>query len=80
MQVKPHTSAAVFTGGALLGGLITGAAAVLVNKVLGIEKLAHDEYTVTGSWDDPVVTQIVKRETEDEEQVEENQDNDWDEN
>ncbi len=61
MRVKPHTSAAVFTTGALLGGLVTGAAAVLLNKVLGIEKLVRDEYIVTGSWDDPDVELVSKR-------------------
>jgi uncharacterized protein YhdP len=80
MRVKPHTSAAAFTGGALLGGLITGAAAVLVNKVLGIEKLARDEYTVTGSWDDPDVEHdpdvelVSKRQKEEQEQANEQAD------
>ena len=65
MRVKPHTSAAAFTGGALLGGFVTGAAAVLINKMLGIEKLAHDEYAVTGSWENPEVKVISKREKKD---------------
>jgi uncharacterized protein YhdP len=76
MHVKPHSSAAAFTGGALVGGIITGAAAVLLNKVLGLEKMSRDEYVVTGSWDDPVVTQIAKRKREDEEREQTNEQDD----
>lgn len=78
MQVKPHSSAAAFTGGTLVGGPVVGTALVVLNKLLGLEKGSHDEYAVTGSWDNPVVKQTSKRKEEDKiqanEQGDENQD------
>ena len=65
MQVKPHSSAAAFTGGTIAGGPVIGTALVVLNKLLGLEKISRDEYAVTGSWDNPVVTQISKREKQD---------------
>lgn len=64
MQVKPRSSAAAFTTGALAGGPILGAGLVLLNKLLGLEKSAYDEYKITGPWRDPLVEQIEKRETD----------------
>lgn len=64
MQVRPHASAATFTGGALAGGPILGAGLVLLQKLLRLDKKARDEYTISGTWDNPVVTQIKKREEE----------------
>ena len=64
MQVKPHSSAAAFTGGTLAGGPILGASLVLLNKLFGLEKSAYDEYEITGSWNDPRVNKIGERQIE----------------
>ena len=64
MRVKPRSSAAAFTGGTLAGGPVLGAGLVLINKLLGLEKGSHDEYEITGSWEDPQVEQIVERSIE----------------
>ncbi|MDH5611461.1 MAG: DUF3971 domain-containing protein [Gammaproteobacteria bacterium] len=61
MQVKPNSSAAAFTGGTLAGGPILGAGLVLINKLLGLEASAYDEYKITGSWDEPKVDKIAER-------------------
>ena len=61
MQVEPHLSAATFTTGALAGGPILGAGLVLINKIFGLEESTFDEYKITGSWDDPQVTKVVER-------------------
>lgn len=58
MQVKPHSSAAAFTTGAIAGGAILGAGLVLINKLFGLEEGVSDDYTITGSWGDPVVKKI----------------------
>ena len=63
VRVKPKTSAAAFTGGAIAGGPVVGAGLVLIQKLLGLDKAAQDRYTITGSWDNPVITQIEKAET-----------------
>ena len=64
MQVKPHSSEAFFTGGALAGGPILGAGLVLINKLLGLEERSYDEYKITGSWEDPKVKQMGERDIE----------------
>lgn len=66
MQVRPHSSAAAFTGGTLAGGPVVGTALVVVNKLLGLDKLAYDEYQVSGTWDEPQVKQISRRENNNE--------------
>ena len=66
MQVKPHSSAAMFTGGTLAGGPVLGAGLVLINKLLGLGSNAYDEYAITGSWEDPKVKQIRQRIVEEE--------------
>jgi len=62
--VKPHSSAATFTGGTIAGGPVFGAGLVLIQKLLGLDKAAYDQYAITGPWDNPVVTQISRREAE----------------
>ena len=64
MQVRPHSSEAFFTGGALVGGPVLGAGLVLINKLFGLEKSAYDEYQITGAWDDPQIKQTGKRNNE----------------
>ena len=66
MQVRPRTSAAAFTTGALAGGPILGAGLVLINKLFGLEKSSYDEHKITGSWEDPKVEQIEQRKLDDE--------------
>ncbi len=63
VRVKPKTSAATFTGGAIAGGPVVGAGLVLIQKLLGLDKAAQDRYTITGSWDNPVINQIQKAKT-----------------
>ena len=58
VRVKPKTSAATFTGGALAGGPVVGAALVLLQKILRLDKAAQERYAITGSWQNPVITQI----------------------
>jgi len=60
--VKPNSSAATFTGGAIAGGPVLGAGLVLIQKLFGLEQASHDAYTITGPWEAPVVKQISKRE------------------
>nr|MDA3870587.1 DUF3971 domain-containing protein [Gammaproteobacteria bacterium] len=55
MQVKPHSSAAVFTTGTLAGGPVLGAGLVLLNKLFGLEKGSYNEYEIMGSWIDPKI-------------------------
>ncbi|MDH3342694.1 MAG: DUF3971 domain-containing protein, partial [Gammaproteobacteria bacterium] len=66
MQVKPRSSAAAFTGGALAGGPVLGAGLVLINKLLGLEKSTYDEYKITGSWEKPLVEQVEERSVDNE--------------
>lgn len=61
MEIKPRTSAATFTGGTLVGGPVLGAGLVLIYKALGLEKKSYDEYEITGSWEDPIMTKIGDR-------------------
>lgn len=61
MRVKPNQSAAAFTGGTIAGGPVVGAGLVLLQKVFGLDKAVQDRYSITGTWEDPVVTQIEKR-------------------
>ena len=63
MRVQPTLSAGVSAGAALLFlanpiiGAAVGAGSLLAQKVLRdpIEKMFSYEYTVTGSWSDPIV-------------------------
>ncbi len=66
MQVSPHSSAAAATVGTLAGGPVIGTTLVVINKLLRLDKLAYDEYQVTGSWDSPKVDLLTKRDFEDE--------------
>ena len=61
MRVKPHTDTLTFAGGALLGGVVVGAGLALIQKVFDLGVIGHNVYSITGSWDDPVVEQIVEK-------------------
>ncbi len=61
MRVKPHTDTLTFAGGVLLGGVVIGAGLALIQKVFDLGVIGHNVYSVTGSWDDPVIEKIVER-------------------
>lgn len=61
MRVKPHTDSLTFAGGTLLGGVVVGAGLALLQKVFDLGVIGHNVYSVTGSWDDPKVEQIVEK-------------------
>jgi uncharacterized protein YhdP len=61
MRVKPHTDTLTFAGGALLGGVVVGAGLALIQKVFDLSVIGHNVYSITGSWDDPIVEQIVEK-------------------
>ena len=58
--VTPKVSGTLPVAGGLIFGLEVGAAIILLDKLLGdeINKASSREYHVTGSWDEPVITQI----------------------
>jgi uncharacterized protein (TIGR02099 family) len=64
--VVPRLRSTLPIVGALLGGPVTGAVVLLVERVLGIgdqmEEAARVEYFVTGSWSDPEIRARVKTE------------------
>ncbi|OOG25890.1 TIGR02099 family protein [Thioalkalivibrio denitrificans] len=57
--VTPRVGSTLPVAGALLGGPVAGAAVFILDRVLGmgrgIDEAARVEYSVTGTWDDPVV-------------------------
>ncbi len=59
MRVKPHSDGLTFAGGALLGGVVVGASLALIQKVLDINLISHDLYTITGSWENPEIELII---------------------
>lgn len=58
--VTPRVSGTLPVAGGLIFGLEVGAAIILLDKLFGddINKASSREYHVTGSWDEPVITQI----------------------
>jgi len=61
MRVKPHTDTLTFAGGVLLGGVAVGAGLALIQKVFDLGVIGHNVYSITGTWDEPVVEKIVER-------------------
>jgi len=61
MRVKPHTDTLTFAGGALLGGVAIGAGLALIQKIFDLGVIGHNVYSITGSWDQPVIEKIVER-------------------
>jgi len=59
-MVRPHATGATFTGGYLAGGVIVGTGLVLLQELFGLDLLGQDIYSIKGSWDSPVVKQIVE--------------------
>ncbi len=64
MRVKPHTDSLTFAGGVLLGGVAVGAGLALIQKVFDLGVIGHNFYSITGSWDDPVIEKIIERSAE----------------
>jgi len=62
--VVPRLRTALPLVGTVLGGPVTGAMVLLVERVLGIgdqiEEASRVEYRVTGSWEEPEVTTLVE--------------------
>ena len=62
IKVTPHISDSLSLA-ALAGGPIVGAAAFIAQKLLKdpLNKIAQSEYTITGTWDNPVEEDTVKQ-------------------
>lgn len=62
ITVFPNVSDTVPVAGALAWGPQVGAALLLVKKLLfsGLDKAAKFEYTVSGSWEQPQIEQVIK--------------------
>lgn len=61
MRVKPHTDTLTFAGGTLLGGVVVGAGLALIQKVFDLGIIGHNVYSITGTWNLPVIEKIVGR-------------------
>ncbi len=61
LRVKPHTDTLTFAGGALIGGVAVGAGLALVQKIFDLSVIGHEVYSITGTWDNPVIEKIVER-------------------
>jgi uncharacterized protein (TIGR02099 family) len=61
--VTPKVSGTLPVAGGLIFGLEIGAAIVLLDKLFGdkINKASSREYHVTGSWNEPVITEIGRQ-------------------
>jgi len=61
--VTPKVSGSLPVAGGLIFGLEIGAAIILLDKLLGdeINKASSREYHVTGSWNEPVITEIGRQ-------------------
>ncbi len=57
LKVTPHFTSSLPLAGAVVGGVVVGAAVLLVEKLLksSIDRVSGVRYHVTGSWDDPVM-------------------------
>ncbi len=61
MRVKPHTDTLTFAGAALLGGVVVGAGLALIQNVFDLGVIGHNVYSITGTWDKPIIEKIVER-------------------
>lgn len=62
LKVVPHVTSGLPLAGAVIGGLNVGAAVLLVEKLLKpkIDDATEIYYHITGTWDEPVMTQIAQ--------------------
>src|SRR6185312_3007659 len=58
VDANPHTGGALAVVGAVVGGPIGAAAGLAISR--GLNQAAHARYSITGSWDHPVITTISK--------------------
>jgi len=60
VRISPHVSDTFSIAGALVGGPIAGVAAFIAQKVLKdpLDQMASYEYSVTGTWSEPVVKRL----------------------
>ncbi|MEP6484175.1 MAG: YhdP family protein [Rudaea sp.] len=58
MEVTPHTGGALVLSGALVGGPVGAAAGALLQGMF--KNVTRNRYSVTGSWDKPVMTLLAK--------------------
>ncbi|VAW50591.1 hypothetical protein MNBD_GAMMA06-1670 [hydrothermal vent metagenome] len=65
MRVKPHTDTLTFAGATLLGGVVIGAGLALIQNVFDLGVIGHNVYSITGTWDKPVIEKIVERNEDD---------------
>ena len=66
VKVVPSLGETVAIAGGLAGGPIVGVGAYILQKLLRnpIDKIFAYDYTVTGKWDDPVVTKVQRPQQE----------------
>ncbi|MBS0571532.1 MAG: TIGR02099 family protein [Proteobacteria bacterium] len=62
MEVTPHVGGTLMIGGALVGGPVGAAAGAVLQGVFkkALNDVTRVRYSVTGSWDKPVITEIAK--------------------
>jgi uncharacterized protein YhdP len=62
MEVTPHVGGTFMVGGALVGGPVGAVAGAVVQGLFkkAINEVARIRYSVTGSWEKPVITEIAK--------------------
>ncbi len=62
VKVNPQLSDTVSVAGALIGGPVAGLAAFVAQKLLKdpLDQITAYEYDITGSWSEPVVTQVAR--------------------
>lgn len=62
MEVTPHVGGALMIGGAVVGGPVGAAAGAVLQGVLrkALNDVTRVRYSVTGSWEKPVITEIAK--------------------
>lgn len=62
VTVTPKLTASLPVAGAIVGGPVAGGVLFAVEKMFGrrIDKISRFQYTMTGSWDEPVITKLGK--------------------
>ncbi|MGE5167253.1 MAG: YhdP family protein [Deltaproteobacteria bacterium] len=62
MEVTPHVGGTLMIGGALVGGPVGAAAGAVLQGVFkkALNDVTRVRYSVTGSWEKPVITEIAK--------------------
>ncbi len=62
VTVTPQVSSSLPIAGVIAGGPVVGAAVLLVERLMGQEfnRMVQVKYQVTGSWDKPVYTRLVR--------------------